>query len=79
MNRLKFVCTMVALAGLLAFCGSGFGAKGGDPGPPVGGETPNNLSLPAVMTGSATTIGHKWLPPAVPVFGEHYVYGCDHP
>jgi len=70
---------MVALAGLLAFCGSGFGAKGGVPGPPTGGETPNNLSLPAVLTGSQTTTGHRWHPPANPVLGVHYSYGCDQP
>ena len=71
----------VLVAGLfsLMVCGSGIAAKGGIPGPPVGGATPNNLSLPAVLTGSATTTGHKWFPPTEPVFGVHYSYGCDQP
>jgi hypothetical protein len=58
---------------------SSFGAKGGIPGPPTGGEVGNNLSLPAVLTGSAITTDHNWIPPAEPVLGVHYSYGCDQP
>ena len=73
------VFLLVAILGTLACVGNLYAAKGGDPGPPVGGETPNNLSLPAVMTGSQVTTGHKWFPPAEPLLGVHYSYGCDKP
>jgi len=58
---------------------SSFGAKGGIPGPPTGGEVGNNLSLPAVLTGSAITAPHSWNPPTAPLLGVHYSYGCDQP
>ena len=72
-------CTTLGLALviLLALPGSAIAAKGGIPGPPPGGETPNNLSLPAVLTGSAITTGHSWNPPAEPLFGVHYSWGCE--
>jgi hypothetical protein len=54
-------------------------AKGGIPGPPSGGEVSNNLSLPAVLTGSLQSVAHFWTPPAEPVLGEHYSYGCGVP
>ena len=51
-NLWKLATVLVAGLFSLMVCGSGIAAKGGIPGPPTGGETPNNLSLPAVMTGS---------------------------
>ena len=70
-----------ALVTVLILCGDvGFAAKGGVPGPPVGGETPNNLSHPAVRADSVITVDHRWNPPLeAPVLGEHYSYGCDAP
>jgi len=70
---------IAALTGMLIYSGIGFAAKGGIPGPPSGGETANNLSLPGVVIDSATTVPHNWAPPAIPVLGEHYSYGCDQP
>lgn len=70
---------MTILFGLLAFSGLGFAAKGGIPGPPSGGETSNNLSVPGVVTGSVTTVPHNWAPPIEPLLGVHYSYGCDMP
>lgn len=75
----KTVTTLVGLACILAYSGIGFASKGGIPGPPPGGETANNLSMPGVVTGSLTTVPHYWGPPALPVLGEHYSYGCDQP
>lgn len=58
----------------------GFAAKGGEQGPPVGGETPNNLSHPSVRADSEFSVAHHWNPPlAAPELGEHYSYGCDAP
>ena len=58
----------------------GFAAKGGEQGPPVGGETPNNLSHPSVRADSVLSVAHHWNPPlAAPELGEHYSYGCDAP
>ena len=51
--------TMVAL---LLIAAPGLAAKGGVPGPPVGGETANNLSFPALLTESQTTILAYWTP-----------------
>jgi hypothetical protein len=81
MKRTVWKLATILVAGLfsLMVCGSGIAAKGGIPGPPTGGETPNNLSLPAVLTGSGVTTDHKWLPQAEPVLGEDYSYGCDQP
>ena len=53
------------------------GAKGGIPGPPVGGETPNNLSVPGVQTMATTSTAAYWAPPVEPQLGVHYSYGCD--
>lgn len=64
---------------LIAFSGPGFAAKGGIPGPPVGGETGNNLSTPSIQTESANSIEANWATPAEPQLGEHYSYGCDIP
>jgi uncharacterized membrane protein YgcG len=62
---------------MLAYSGGGFAAKGGIPGPPTGGETPNNLSVPGVQTESVNSIIANWSTPAEPVLGVHYSYGCD--
>jgi hypothetical protein len=64
---------------LIALCGPGFAAKGGDPGPPTGGETPNNLSVPGVQTTATVSIAAYWSPPEGAVLGTHYSYGCDIP
>lgn len=52
-------------------------AKGGDQGPPVGGEASNNLSVPGVQTQASTSIAAYWAPPGEPELGVHYSYGCD--
>lgn len=63
---------------LIAFCGTGFAAKGGDPGPPVGGETGNNLSTPGILTESSADVSVEafWSVTDTPVLGEHFSYGC---
>lgn len=68
-----------ALTCILLYSGIGFASKGGIPGPPPEGEVSNNLSLPAVVTGSLSTVPHLWGPPVVPELGVHYSYGCDLP
>lgn len=75
----SFAILGLALGVLLALSGSAIAEKGGIPGPPSGGETANNLSLPAVLTGSAIIVPHNWNPPAAPELGVHYSYGCDQP
>jgi hypothetical protein len=70
----------IVIAGIILVAGiSGdvFAAKGGIPGPPVGGETANNLSVPGVQTESVNSIIANWSTPAEPVLGVHYSYGCD--
>ena len=69
----------VLAAVLIAFSSPGFAAKGGIKGPPVGGETGNNLSLPSIQTESANTINANWAVPAEPDLGVHYSYGCGVP
>jgi hypothetical protein len=69
----------VLAAVLIAFSSPGLAAKGGIKGPPVGGETGNNLSLPSIQTESATVIEAYWRPPNDPQLGVHYSYGCDAP
>ena len=70
----------LALALVLALPGATHAAKGGVPGPPPGGESPNNLSLPAYSIERAEEILHNWNMLAnPPVLGEHYSYGCDRP
>ena len=64
---------------VLAFSAPVLAAKGGIPGPPAGGESPNNLSTPAVQTESATTVIANWTIPDTPILGVHYSYGCDIP
>jgi uncharacterized membrane protein YgcG len=64
---------------VIAFSGPVLAAKGGIPGPPTGGETPNNLSVPGVQTQSSQTIAAFWSPPGEAVLGVHYSYGCDAP
>lgn len=65
---------------LIALCSLGYAAKGGDPGPPVGGESPNNLSLPSIQTQSSLTTDAYWNVPTEGVLlGDHYSYGCDKP
>ena len=62
---------------LIAFCGTGFAAKGGDPGPPVGGETGNNLSVPGILTESSEDVSvEAYWSVAGTTLGEHYSYGC---
>jgi hypothetical protein len=64
---------------VIAFSAPVQAAKGGDPGPPVGGESPNNLSVPGVQTTAATSIAAYWSPPGEALLGVHYSYGCDAP
>ncbi|MDH4055810.1 MAG: hypothetical protein OEW73_05255 [Gammaproteobacteria bacterium] len=64
---------------LVAVSGPGFAAKGGIKGPPTGGESSNNLSLPSVQTESANSIQANWTMPVEPVLGVHYSYGCALP
>jgi hypothetical protein len=64
---------------VIAFSAPVLAAKGGDPGPPVGGESPNNLSVPGVQTTATTTTAAYWSPPGVAELGTHYSYGCDLP
>jgi hypothetical protein len=80
MSGRKWILPVVAaFTGMLIYSGIGFAAKGGIPGPPSGEETANNLSLPGVVIGSATTVPHNWTPPASSDLGVHYSYGCDQP
>lgn len=64
---------------VIAFSPPVLAAKGGEQGPPVGGETSNNLSVPGVQTTAATSIAAYWSPPTEGVLGTHYSYGCDAP
>ena len=64
---------------VIAFSAPVLAAKGGIPGPPAGGESPNNLSTPAIQTESATTVIANWSVPTAPELGVHYSYGCDIP
>jgi hypothetical protein len=64
---------------VIAFSAPVLAAKGGDQGPPTGGESPNNLSVPGVQTTATTSITPYWSPPAEPVLGTHFSYGCDIP
>jgi uncharacterized membrane protein YgcG len=77
-RRIPVLETALAVA-LIALCGPGFAAKGGDPGPPVGGESPNNLSMPSIQTQSTVTTDAYWIAPAGAELGVHYSYGCDAP
>ncbi len=67
---------------LLGYGATGFAAKGGIPGPPTGGERPNNLSYPGIHTGTIVPIQAFW---SVPTDGDetglgvYYSYGCDQP
>jgi uncharacterized membrane protein YgcG len=63
----------------MTLVGAALAAKGGTQGPPTGGETANNLSMPAVQTESLTVIGANWAVPENAVLGIHYSYGCDVP
>ena len=74
----------LALALVLALPGATHAAKGGEPGPPDGGESPNNLSLPAYSLDKSVGMPHHWdlLPwddPEKPELGSRYSYGCDQP
>lgn len=64
---------------LLAFSAAGIAAKGGIPGPPVGGETSNNLSTPSIQTESSNSVVANWSVPSTPELGVHYSYGCAAP
>jgi len=72
------VATALALACLLALGSTAMAAKGGDKGPPDGGEGAgvNQLSLPAIYT---TSIDAYWNVKADPVLGVDYSYGCAEP
>ncbi|MGB5471807.1 MAG: hypothetical protein WBM64_15500 [Woeseiaceae bacterium] len=63
---------------LIAFSSPGFAAKGGTKGPPTGGETSNNLSIPGILTESSPEVSVEayWSVTDTPVLGEHYSYGC---
>lgn len=68
--------------GLLGYGVSSFAAKGGIPGPPTGGESPNNLSYPGLHTGTIVPIEAFWSVPAdgdATGLGVYYSYGCDKP
>ena len=67
----------LALVVMVAVASPAWAAKGGDPGPPTGGEVSNNLSFPSVLTEAQTSIAAYWTPPDPSVLGEHYSYGCD--
>ena len=77
-RRVPVLETALAVA-LIALSGPGFAAKGGIPGPPVGGETGNNLSMPSIQTQSTVTTEAYWIAPAGAELGVHYSYGCDAP
>ena len=62
---------------VIAFSPPVLAAKGGIKGPPTGGESPNNLSVPGVQTQASTSIAAHWTPPGEPGLGVHYSYGCD--
>ena len=64
---------------MIAFSAPVLAAKGGIKGPPTGGESTNNLSVPGVETATTDVIAARWAPPGVPVLGTHYSYGCDAP
>lgn len=77
--RRTFARTALAI-GLIALCGPGFAAKGGEPGPPTGGEASNNLSVPGILTETSPEVSNTayWLVRTVdPILGQHYSYGCD--
>lgn len=78
-TRWRAVGAAAAVIALLFAGAPAFAAKGGTQGPPTGGESPNNLSLPAIQTESASSVAASWVVPAAPVLGEHYSYGCAVP
>ena len=72
----------IVIAGIILLAvmsGNVFAAKGGIPGPPSGGETSNNLSVPGLLTETppGDSIDHRWFTPTEPELGVHYSYGCD--
>jgi hypothetical protein len=64
---------------MIAFSAPVMAAKGGIKGPPVGGESANNLSVPGVETATTEIIVARWAAPSEPLLGTHYSYGCDAP
>jgi len=74
--RWRMAVAALAIA-LIAISDPGFAAKGGTPGKPTGGESPNNLSTPGLQTSSVNSVDANWSVPGTPVLGEHYSYGCD--
>ena len=72
------VSMAVLAAVLIVFSSPGFAAKGGDPGPPTGGETSNNLSIPGILTESSPEVSVEayWSVTGAPVLGEHFSYAC---
>jgi len=64
---------------MIAAAGAALAAKGGIKGPPTGGESANNLSLPAIQTESSNSIVANWSVPSPATLGTHYSYGCAAP
>jgi len=85
-KRLSIALAGAAVAAIVGLGGAASAAPqwcidmGGPPckGGPGGGEegAGNNLSLPAVLTDTVNTVAANWTPPANPVLGVHYSYGC---
>jgi len=76
-GRLPAALGIAGILFLAVMSSDAFAAKGGTPGPPTGGETANNLSVPGLQTESVNSIIANWSTPAEPVLGVHYSYGCD--
>jgi hypothetical protein len=85
-KRLSIALAGAAVAAIVGLGGAASAAPqwcidmGGPPckGGPGGGEegAGNNLSLPAVLTDTTNSVPADWTPPANPVLGVHYSYGC---
>lgn len=56
LSRTLALAVSVVLAGMFAFSGNAFAAKGGIPGPPGGETATQNLSVPAILVGSLGTL-----------------------
>lgn len=80
MKRTFTFTVAAALAGMLAYSGGGFAAKGGTPGPPnnPGEESAGNrLSYPALLIPGLDVLPEFVV--AVGTLGDNYSYGCDKP
>ncbi len=75
-TRTFAVTAALALACLLALGSTAMAAKGGDPGPPEGGEgaAPNRMSAPAIYNADILA---DWDVKTDAVLGVDYSYGCD--